>query len=219
MMNKHRGIRKSYSCNGDILRFYRDQKSWTQSQLARVSGYSERLISKAESGKPISVTTIKDIAQALSSESNQLQLQDLVFDPVQLAKDYVHALYTDTTNIVDKISHFLDENAVFRINGKELGLPFAGVHQGTEEIAKAFEIFFSVLEVPAGQDYHSHYKYFGNGNEVIVWGESWIHPIGKPLDVPVQITYRMRFHLGKLVEFDDRFDSELGARLLRLNNE
>jgi transcriptional regulator with XRE-family HTH domain len=209
-----RGIKKSYNCNGDLLRYHRNRKSWTQCELARVSGYTERLISKAEAGNRVSTTTIEDLAQALSCSEVKLGLYDLVCDPIASAREYIHALYTHKQDFISKIENLLHEDVVFYICGEESGLPFAGTHRGIEEISKAFEIFFSVLEVPAGHDYRPHYKFFGRGNEVMIWGNTWIHPIGAPIEQPMPISNLLTFEGGKIIEFNDRFDVELGKKLL-----
>ena len=213
-MVRHRGVKKSYSCNGDLLRQYRSEKSWTQSDLARITGFSERLISKAEAGKPVSVATIEALAKAFGCDQFHLRMQDLTYDPIELAKKYLHAFYTHQDKVVENIRCFLDDNATFTMCGKEEGLPYGGVHRGVAEISKAFEMFFSVFEVPENYDYLPHYKFFSNGNEVIIWGNTWIYPIGRPLAESMPITIRLRFEAGKIVEFDDRFDSSISKKIL-----
>ena len=58
--------RRSFRCNGNLLRFFRDRKGMTQSQLASESGYSVRLVGKAEAGQPIRMETVEVLAEALS---------------------------------------------------------------------------------------------------------------------------------------------------------
>ena len=50
-------IAPSYQCNGSILSYLRNKAGLTQEALARRSGYSRRLISKAEASGTISSRT------------------------------------------------------------------------------------------------------------------------------------------------------------------
>ena len=213
-MGTHRSARKSLSCNGKRLRYYRGLRSLTQSELARISGYSERLISKAEAGKPISVSTVEDLAEALSSEAGKITVDDLICDPTELAKKYIHFLHTAQRKMVAEIEHFLDDEVIFSINGCNPKVPFAGTHQGIEAMRSYVNCFFDYLEVPEGHDYRPHYKFFCEGNEVIIWGKTWIRPIGQKDSKPMLVNMRMRFEDGKMILFEDRFDVTVGEKIV-----
>ena len=77
--------------------------------------------------------------------------------------------------------------------------PFAGEHRGIASVERAFENFYSILEVPDGHDHTPWYTYLGHGNDVIVWGDSWIHPRGAPMTTPMKLVHRMKFRRGKLL--------------------
>jgi transcriptional regulator with XRE-family HTH domain len=79
----------SHVCNPELLVFRRRRKGWTQFELARAAGYTERLISKAESGRPISRQAIVDIAEALSFPDHPLAPEDLICNPLTLARQYI----------------------------------------------------------------------------------------------------------------------------------
>ncbi len=115
---------------------------------------------------------------------------------------------------VKHIRSFLDENIVLKISGDPKTIPFSGVHQGIDGVDRFFNLVFSFLEVPANHDHRPHYRYIAQGNEVVAWGESWIHPIGKPMDTPMQVTNLFQFQRRKLVLFADRFDTESGAKII-----
>jgi transcriptional regulator with XRE-family HTH domain len=208
-------IKRTYACNPDLLSYLRECRGWTQSQLAQVSGYTPRLISKAESGRTISAATVEVLAEALSTPEQPVYPEDLVFDPIARAKEYIRALYTHQQNALPHIRHFLDDEVVYKIAGDPAAIPFAGEHRGIEAVQRALDIFFSILEVPENHDPDPWYRYMGQGNEVIIWGESWIHPIGSPLTEPIGVTIRLEFRKGKMVLFDDRFDTQAGEACLR----
>lgn len=209
-----RGLKRSYPCNVDLLAFLRERKGWTQQELAAASGYSERLVNKAESGRPISTSAIETLADALSTDGDPVYLEDLVCDVVALAKEYIAALYVHQAQIVDNIRHFLDDDVVFRVSGDPAVVPFAGEFRGIAEVERGFGVMFSVLEAPRDHDYAACYSYLAKGKEVIVWGDSWLHPIGRPLKEPMKISNRLTFQKGKLVLFEDVFDTLHAARAL-----
>ncbi len=207
-------LKRSYACNSDLLVFLRERKGLTQNELSQAAGYSERLISKAEAGQPISTATVADLAEALSSENEPVYPEDLITDPVSLAKEYMAALHTKGNGIVEAIQRFLDDEMILRITGDPKHFPFAGEHCGIEAVRRAFDLFFSILEAPANHDHAADYRYVGQGNEVILWGKSWIHPIGQPMERPIPIAHRFVFERGKLVLLEDVYDTLAGSESL-----
>lgn len=207
--------KRSYSCNSELFTYLRERKRWTQQELAVASGYSERLINKAESGRRISTAAIEILAETLSLPEEPISLEDLICDPVSLAKEYIDALYIHQGNIIPAIRHFLDDDVVFWIAGDPAVIPFAGEHRGIAEVESAFKIFFSVIQAPEQMEREPQVTYLTQGRDVIIWGESWLHPIGAPLKKPMMLTQRMTFHKGKLVRFEDIFDTLEGARVLQ----
>ena len=212
----HKETKRSWPCNGDLLRVLRERKNWTQKELAKASGYTERLISKAESGRPISIDAIKILAEALSLDSEPVESADLTSRPIDLAKRYVDALYTQSSeDFFSTLSSFLHDDIEFHIAGDPDVIPFAGKHQGVDAVRQCFEIFFSILEVPADHDYQQWYTFAAQANEAFVWGQTWIHPIGRPMDEPLDIQNRLVFKSGKLILFEDRFDTAQASKVLQ----
>lgn len=209
-------MNRAYACNRDFLRHLRLQNGWTQADLAKRAGYSERLISKAEAGVPIARDTIVDLADAFS-ESNEEPVfwEDLACDPIQLAQRYLDALHIHQQNVIEHLLDFVHEDVVFRIAGDPAQIPFAGEHAGIDAVRRAFGIFFAVLEVPKGYDYNRDYQVMGQGPNAVIWGESWIHPKGKPMDQPIRVSNLLMFRRGKLVFLDDCYDTAAGAALLQ----
>ena len=194
---------RSYPCNTSFLKFYRNRRNWTQKQLAERVGYSERLIRKAESGQSISISTIDELATVLSSDETKIYPEDLITCHESLARAFTEAWYSKQQHMADVIKHFVHDDTRFHILGDQRCLPFAGCYRGPDDFSRAAGQFFSKMEVPAGHDFKTYYKYVARGLEVSVWGESWIHPIGAPLNQPVPITQRFRFERGKLHTFVD----------------
>lgn len=197
----------NFCCNRDILKFFRTQRGWTQAELGRYAGYSERLISKAESGRSVSRTTITDLAEALSTSDQPVYFEDLVSDPIGIAEKYIAAVYACSHVTMSMIESFLDPEVVFFVAGEPDVVPFSGTYYGIEGCRELFRKFFSVLEVPQKHDHRPWYKFVGHGNDVIMWGKSWIHPIGMPMQEPMPVAQLFRFRKGKIVYMEDRFDT------------
>jgi transcriptional regulator with XRE-family HTH domain len=64
--------KRSIRANGQNVRAARQAKGWRTEDLARKAGYSKRTIENAESGKPVDMTTIVDIAEALGLDYQSL---------------------------------------------------------------------------------------------------------------------------------------------------
>lgn len=218
-MNQHSNTKESLACNTQRLMDLRALKGWTQAELADKTGLSEQVIVKAESGRNVSSATVAALAKALSDQTTRILPAELSFDPVKLAQQYMEAVYTHGPGCVDAMMHFLHPEFTLRIAGNPAEIPFAGEHRGIEAVRRAFEIFFSILEVPAGHDHRPHYQYLGQGNEVMMSGASYIHPKGHPLAEPIKIWHRFVFADGKLMLLEDLFDTLSGKEAIRKAEE
>jgi len=77
---------RSIPCNGAVVRRLRKRLGLTQAQLAQRSGFSERLIRKAEASTPISLKTVRSLAIALSCEDKKVDPNVLICSPIETAK-------------------------------------------------------------------------------------------------------------------------------------
>lgn len=198
----------SYACDPLMLRQLRERRGWTQATLAEKSGYSLRLISKIESGETASRQSLEDVAEALSLPTEPVSFEDLISDPIGLARQYLAALHMHQAQMFDVISYMLHDEVVFIMAGDPAVIPFSGTYHGHEGVRELTRRFFSVLQVPEGYDHLPHYSYTSNGTDVLVWGKSWLHPIGQPMPEPMPLSHLMRFRDGKLILFDDHFDTQ-----------
>ena len=208
-------LKRSYVCNADLLLQLREWRGWTQAELAERVGYTTRLLCKAESGKPISTLAIDSLAEAFSTPEETVYPEDLISDPVRLAKEFMTAFYLHREKMISATRYFLDDDAVFVFSGNPDEIPFAGEHIGIAAVEHCFALFFSLLEAPETYDVEKSYQFLSRGNEVIVWGATWFHPIGVEVDSPMKITIQMKFRRGKMWYFNNRFDTLEGAKLLK----
>lgn len=203
-------LKESYTCNGDYIKYLRKRMGLSQRQLKNASGYSERLISKAEAGGSIVLATLIDLAQALSSPREVVHPEQLIFHPIAIAKSITHATYVLQRNMYSRMQHLISEDFVLEIVGDENKFPFAGRYDGSNGFRKAVDQFFSFMEVPANVDHTQCYDYFecpDNPNVVVVWGQSWIHPIGKPLETALDITQRIEIKNNKVARIENHYDA------------
>lgn len=186
--------------------------------MARISGYSERLIVKAEAGGSLSRSALEDLAEALSTSSQVITFEDLTSDPLFLARQFIGSLYEHQTLAFSKIRYMLHDEVVFRMAGDPKNIPFAGEFRGLDAVEQLFCLFFAVLEAPKNIDHMSNFEFISRGNDVIVWGESWLHPIGQKLESPMPFSNLIRFQSGKLIFLDDHYDTAYANQVVEASS-
>ena len=93
--------------NGRELRNCRLVRGWTQLQLAKSAGYTERLIRKAEKGGTLDIATIQNLAEALSSPDNVVLPESLTLDIAAIARKWVEGFENLERQMVKEIEQFL----------------------------------------------------------------------------------------------------------------
>lgn len=205
----------STPCNGGRIVSLRNRLGWTQETLAAAADCSDRLIRKAESSGTLKAATLETLAKVFRREGLAVEAAELRFDPEAFARDYFTAMYTERGGVIDALEDRIADDVVFRIAGEEHAFPFAGEHVGKDAARRAFAAFFSVLEPPEDHSEIDGFEYMPTETGVMVFGETYAHPIGVPMDEPMPISIRMDFRDGKLILFDDRFDTARGIEHLR----
>jgi transcriptional regulator with XRE-family HTH domain len=113
------GKRAKGSCVcGERLRELRTSCGLTQVELARLAGYSERLIRKAESGGSLSLATIADLAEALSSYHRWVSPAELCCSHEALARLFVNSYDEHERLMLDYCRHVLADDFVFHFAGE-----------------------------------------------------------------------------------------------------
>jgi transcriptional regulator with XRE-family HTH domain len=192
----------------------RKLRGWTQVQLAEASGFSQRLILKAEAGAPIALGTIAALAQALSSDAAPLTAADLLRTTIEIAREFIQIMYRTEGETIQQARHLLAPDAEFRIWGESAGLPFAGLYRGLEEGEQLFRHFFSLIEAPPDHDPLPHYHLIADHENVVAWGHSYLRPRGQVEVAPMPISYLFSFRDDLIIYFEDRFDTTHGGQLL-----
>ena len=174
------------------------------------------MISKAESGRPISPETIDDLAEALSTAEDKVYPEDLILDPIALARDYVIGFCKDNEHAGDRFKsrchpevtlYYSRVNEDLDSSRHHIG---SGHHIGIEAVVEACDKTWSALQfVQSQKEVTSELEFFYFGNEVVVWGLVSMRSLrGQSDSEPrlVPFTIRIRFSGGQIVEVEDRTD-------------
>lgn len=196
-------LKRSYPCNPELIKFLRTRKNWSQRRLAKESGYCERLICKAESGGSIASATIEVLAKALSTKDLKVFPEDLISDPIALSKKFIEAVHTLERDFVKGVAHFIDPSGEF--NFVQCAIEeYGGNYKGIVTLNDAAGRFFDALKFVKNQDFHSNYRYYGDGNDVVAWGKSAMVELKTDQTFNLSITLRLSFQRGKLFRIEDR---------------
>jgi transcriptional regulator with XRE-family HTH domain len=200
---------RSCPCNGDLVKQRRLRRRWTQENLADITGFSVRLIAKAEAGGSLHPDTIEVLAAALSTATDPLFPEDLIADPKQLALEFLKQLKLHQGQVVSKCHQFLAEEVRFVMPGNPDILPFAGRHVGVDAMDQACFKFFEAMEIPKLELWRTEFVVC-EGNEVVTgqWIPGQVRGLaqkGFMVATPALIVNRIVFARGKIVTYDDYF--------------
>jgi len=208
-------LQRSYVCNREVLKCFRERKTWSQRQLADESGVSVRVITKAEAGQSIATSSIARLADALKTENQVVFPEDLISFPIDVCKSFLTALHVHKHRMTDVISDYVEEDVTFCITGEPAKIPFAGMHRGLRAYRRALKKFFQIFEYDPAFNHSQAYEYFPNGTDVVLWGVVRVRLIdgnGEIESLPHR--QRFRFRRGLLYSFEDQYDLEKGQRFV-----
>lgn len=139
---------RSRKVNGEIIRFLREKRGWTQERFAALSGYSERLIRKAEANGSLSPDTIEILAEALSDEQTPVLPEDILADPKEIVARFMcWFLSPHRRDKKDKEPYLLTCNDIIcQIVGDSAQIPFAGTYHSKAGLEEFREKFLSVIK-------------------------------------------------------------------------
>lgn len=140
---------RSIGVCGERIKYYRSILGWTQDELARRSGYSDRLIRKAEGGHSLSFETLKNLAQALCCNETQVSTDDLISSPQKSVQNFVDFGFSHCDDI-RFIHEIASADCELEFNG-DARIPLTGTWLGVEGLfrwLKLFRSFVSDKECP-----------------------------------------------------------------------
>ena len=212
--------RRSYECNGRLLKAHRERLRWTQEELAGRCDLSVRVIAKGESGGSLKPDTLDVVARTLSTEDVQVHPEDLATRPEEIVREFLDNLKKYRSEVVPNSRHLLSEDVVYIMPGDPESLPFAGTHRGIDAADRAIRTFFDMVEI-ADPDAWTTTILICHNNEVIAsqlvpaqlkgLAEKSVAP-----PPPTLVVYRILVTRGKISLFDDHYPSELAKENVRL---
>ena len=193
--------------NGRELRNCRLALGWTQFQLAKSAGYTERLIRKAEKGGTLDIATIQNLAEALSTTDSAVSIKSLTFDMVAIARKWVESFDRLKAGMLPHIEPFLTEDFEFVCPGDPAMAPFVGTWKGATGHQLWLDHFFGFFE----ECVNSEVEYtVGDGTVIARWLTTCTYQ-GVPCP-PVRINMHFRFENGRIARIDDEYDTHAGAQ-------
>ena len=207
LMHKSYTKDNCFSVNGMAFRGRRTRLGLTQLELCQRSGYSERLIRKAEKGGKLRSETIRALATAMSVEGEMVSFEDLTIDLESTARRFVESYDLLGCGMVTACSDIFVDDFEFHCHG-DSKQSFTGVWTGLAGFQEYLNRFFSVFTrtpktlepVYVVCDDHAIARYedgvFYRGQEMPAF---WVN-------------LHFEFRDGKVIRIDDEFDSLKLAR-------
>jgi transcriptional regulator with XRE-family HTH domain len=190
------------SLNARLLRSLRRRVGWSQSELGKRAGYSERVIRKAEAGGKLNLETIENIAQTLSTVSIPITGRELIFSEELLARKFVESYDAFGIKMLEECGDFLDENFFFHVPAPGAILQWAGTYVGLPEFQHFLNRFFSVFtRCPASL----HVHYLSSSGRVIASFEDTLSANEKLLP-GIWVNLHFYFNEGLISRVDQQFD-------------
>ena len=152
MSNNNVTLDRTIHVCGYRLKHFRKLLGWTQEELARRSGYCDRLIRKAEGGGSLSTEAIGNIAQSLCCNGIRVRVDDLVSSPKETVNRFLDALRCDDIdrNIIEQLA---TDQVLVESKGGET-IPFAGAWKGYDGMLFWLKTFCEAI-VPDTIDKHA----------------------------------------------------------------
>jgi transcriptional regulator with XRE-family HTH domain len=200
----------SKAVHGESFIECRRARGWSQEELSRRSGYSVRLIRKAESGGTLKVETLQHLCEAFSQEHGKVEIETLTCDILSVAKNVVESYDLYGIEMLKHCSRHMTEDIVYNIQADPARVPYAGRWEGLAGFQKFLNIFFGMFT-----------RKPGILNPVYMVGNQRVH--ARFLDQATfqgketpQIYINLHFQFrGMLVcQMDNEFDSDLTVNAL-----
>ena len=139
-----------YSINGQAFRVYRNRLGWSQSELGRRAGYSERVIRKAEAGGKLRLDTIQELAAAMSIEGQILSIADLTLNLESIARRFVESYDILGNGMLTACCDIFADDFTFNCPADPHQVSFAGEWTGKTGFQEFLNRFFGTFTRKAG---------------------------------------------------------------------
>lgn len=192
-----------HAVNVNNMRAFRKRLGWSQAELSRRSGYSERVIRKAEAGGTLKMETIQHLAEALSNGSHVVTFQDLTQDDISIARLFVESYDRYGQQMVLHCGKYIAEDFELHVPADPERVPFAGIWRGVAGLQEFMNRFFGTFSRVQGS---LQPNFMSGDNRVVAHYEDVLYFQGHELPA---IWVNLHFHMreGMIVRIDDEFDN------------
>lgn len=182
-------------------------RNWSQGELGRRAGYSERLVRKAEAGGRLSVDTIADLAEALSTTGELVTPESLECDYLGMAKTVVESYDLYGIEMMPHVSHLLSDDFVWYCPGDPEIAPFAGTWYGVAGLQAWLDIFFGIFRREPG----TLETRWTVGSDIISARYEDRLWMGEQALDPFWVNLHFHFRGGLIIRIDDEYDTKAAA--------
>lgn len=202
------------SCNGDVIRALRLKKGWTQADFAKLSGYTTRLIQKAEKGGALAPQSLEVLAKTLSLDSETVSIDQLTLTPLRVVKEFIRHVNESRSEAGVASAHIFSDDCYIWCAGNKEQVPFAGEWIGKEGLIQYVRLFHAML-TPSNDGLLQNIRYLANGPHVACWAEAHAQVAGMPGEMPdVWVIHLYEVRSGKITRYENHFDTETGSEHL-----
>ncbi|AMV34200.1 helix-turn-helix protein [Pirellula sp. SH-Sr6A] len=194
--------------NGRRLAEFRKLAGMTQLDLAARSGYSERAIRKAEAGGFLRISTLHDLAEALSTAERRVAVQELVLNQLTMAMQFVDAYDRHGVAMMQHCGEIFSEDVELHCPGDNAQVPFAGVWRGRDGLQLFFDLFFSVFSRTRGS---LKPVYLESDHRIVARYEDQVFFESHPMP-PFWVNLHFQFQDGRIVRVDDEYDTRYASQ-------
>ncbi len=194
---------KCQAVNGSMLRNFRVQLGWSQVELGHRSGYSERVIRKAEAGGSLRLQTIQDLAMAMSIDGQAVSFQDLTIDIESIARRFVECYDSLGCDMLMACSDIFAADFAFSCSADSNQVPFAGTWYGISGFQEFLNRFFATFSRETGI---LQPVYMASQNRVVARFEDQVNYQQHEM-AAYWVNLHFQFRNGLVTRIDDEFDS------------
>ncbi len=198
-----------HAINTRLVRELRQKRGWSQKELAKRAGYSERLIRKAEFGGTLDVDTIHSLAEALSTFEEKITFQTIVHDGLSIARTFVSGYEQLGQKMISAIEPYFTTDFKFYMAGDPQSAPFIGTWHGKDGFQQFLDLYFGVVTRGPGT---LQPTYLVNADSVIARYADRVTIFGQP-DTVLWTFLHFWFRDGLLCMVEHFYDTQAANQL------
>jgi transcriptional regulator with XRE-family HTH domain len=194
--------------NGRKLAEFRKLAGMTQLELATRSGYSERAIRKAEAGGFLRISTLHDLAEALSTAERRVHVHEFVQNQLTMAMEFVEAYDRYGVAMMQHCGEIFSEAVELHCPGDSEQVPFAGVWRGRAGLQLFFDRFFGIFSrTPCSLKP----IYLESDDRIVARYEDQVFFESHPMPA-FWVNLHFQFQDGRVVRVDDEYDTRYASQ-------